>query len=282
MLTSAFAVSPAPSPKFDHPPVSEVAISVQFDPLTGLQPIHLGRWWKDERLAQYPYTEERAPLEPTAETFEVPQPAPAFNFRIAGVPPTPAVWFLTEDRTELLQIQRDRFTRNWSKRSSDEPYPSYDNLWPAFERDFLNFSRFLVEEGLGTPSPIQCELTYVNPIATGPNWKKHSDLARVLAPWSGRNTEGFLPAPEDVQIALRYVLPNPEGQPAGRLYVKVDPARAQDGAPIFLMTLSARGTPFGPGIEGVKAFLDAGHDWIVRGFSTLTTKPMHKEWGRTQ
>lgn len=270
-------------PKFDRPPVSEVAMSVQFDPLSALAPIHLGRWWRDERRVRYPITEERPPLEPTQEVFSSPQPVPAFNFRISGGPPTPAVWFLTEDRTELLQIQRDRFTRNWAKRSGDEKYPSYDELWSAFEHDFTEFIQFLEEENIGSPSLLQCELTYVNPIKAGLNWKKHSELGNVLALWSGQTTEGFLPEPEDIQVALRYTIPDPDGQPAGRLYVKVEPVPSPDSTPpTIVMTLSARGRPFGQGLQGAKAFLDCGHEWIVRGFTTLTTAPMHTEWGRNQ
>jgi uncharacterized protein (TIGR04255 family) len=254
-------------------------MSVQFDPMTSLSPIHLGRWWIDERRVRYPVTEERPPLEPTLEQFTAPQPVPAFNFRLMTGPVTPAVWFLKNDRTELLQIQRDRFTRNWAKKSDDEQYPSYDRLWPAFERDYSEFSEFLEAEGIGHPSLNQCELTYVNPISL-PSWQVNPDLTAVLAPWTGATTEGFLPEAEDVQVAIRYTIPDPQGQPAGRLYVKVDPAVLPDKTPALVMTLSARGRPLGPGLVGTKAFLDLGHEWIVRGFTSLTTETMHAEWGR--
>ena len=272
-----------PLPKFGKPPVSEVVMSVQFDPLSGLAPIHLGRWWKDERRERYPITEERPPLEPTREEFgPSPISEPRFNLRLLGVPPTPAVWFLTQGRTELLQIQRDRFTRNWTKGASDQPYPSYDNLWPAFEDDFNQFCQFLSDEGIGDPAPIQCELTYVNPIAPETEWERHGQLDRILLPWSGQYSEGFLSEPEDVQVAIRYKIPGPDGEPAGRLYVTVQPVWSEGPEPKVLMTLSARGRPFGPGIRGAMAFLDRGHEWIVRAFTTLTTPAMHARWERYQ
>ena len=43
--------------------------------------------------------------------------------------------------------------------------------------------------------------------------------------------------------------------------------------------LFARGAPIGDGLEGALAFLDLGHDWLVRAFKSLTTLEMHKEWG---
>jgi uncharacterized protein (TIGR04255 family) len=257
-------------------------MSVQFDPLSTLAPVHLGRWWTGARRAHYPVTEERPSLEPTREDFEAPSSAgPSFNLRVMGAPPTPSVWFLTEDRSELLQVQRDRFTRNWSKQSAKDPYPSFDALWPAFADDFGQFRDFLVGESIGDPSIIQCELTYVNPIDPG-GWERHGQLHRVVAPWSGSYSEGFLPEPEDGQIVLRYRIPGPEGSPVGRLHVTVQPSWVEGPKPRLLMTLTARGRPLGAGLSGAKAFLDLGHEWIVRAFTTLTEPPMHEQWERYQ
>lgn len=271
-------------PKYHHPPVAEVVMSVQFDPLTALAPVHLGRWWTDERRARYPVMEERPPLEQTREEFAVPNTTGlVFNFKLLGSPPTPAIWFLTRDRTELLQVQRDRFSRNWTRQSSEADYPSYDALWPAFEEEFVAFTEFLAGEGIGEPIVEQCELTYVNPIGPGPEWDRHGQLSKLLVPWSEDQTEpAFLPEPEDVQATIRYRIPGPDGEPAGRLYVTAQPVWSAGPEPRILLTLSARGRPFGPGIEGVQAFLETGHEWIVRGFSALTTTPMQNRWERYQ
>jgi len=255
-------------------------MSVQFDPISILTPVHLGRWWTGEIRESYPVTEERPPLEPTLEQFDAPQPTPAFNFRMTGVLPSPSVWFVADGRNELLQVQRDRFTRNWAKQSGDESYPSFDALWPKFASDFTSLSSFLEIEKFGTPSVTQCELTYVNPIKAGAGWSNHGELDKVLAPWSGQQSEPFLPYPDDAQVAMRYTIPDDDGIPVGRLYVKVDSVISPEQEPVILMTLSARGRPLGPGLEGAKGFLDLAHEWIVRGFTSLTTEPMHQIWGR--
>jgi hypothetical protein len=49
---------------------------------------------------------------------------------------------------------------------------------------------------------------------------------------------------------------------------------------MFLLTLTARGRPGSDGIPGVLQFLDVGREWIVRGFTSITTATMHKIWGR--
>ena len=266
-------------PAFDQPPVSEVVMSVQFDPLSDLNPLHMGRWWTDERRGRYPRTEEKAPLEPTREEFKAPSQR-ALNVKVMGVPPSPSIWFLTEDRSELLQIQRDRFTRNWAKVGSDGSYPRFKSLFPSFESDFTDFAHFLDAEGLGTPVIRQCELTYVNGIPVDSNWSRHGQLKELVAPWSGELTDGFLGEPEDVQVNLRYVIPSGEDEPIGRMYVAVQPAWTPDHQPIVLMTLTARGAPGSADFEGVRGFMTLAHEWIVRGFATLTTSKMHETWER--
>ena len=50
--------------------------------------------------------------------------------------------------------------------------------------------------------------------------------------------------------------------------------------PVWLMNLSARGIPLGPGVGGAFDFFDLAREWIVRGFADLTTRAMHRSWKR--
>lgn len=257
-------------------------MSIQFDPLSGLTPVHLGRWWTDPRKVTYPTCEEHPPIDPTMEEFDSPG-RPQFSLTVSAAPPTPAVWFLTAGRKELLQVQRDRFTRNWTKQGPKDSYPSYRTLLPLFRKDFQEFCDFLRTNDLGEPSVTQCELTYVNPIYSGEVWERLGQLDRVLAPWSGRYTEGFLPEPEDLQIAMRFRIPDSDGTPLGRLAVTLQPGNdTASGRPLYLLSIVARGRPLSAGLDGAMSFLDVAHEWIVQGFTTLTTKRMHSEWERIQ
>jgi hypothetical protein len=70
-------------------------------------------------------------------------------------------------------------------------------------------------------------------------------------------------------------------EPVGRLHIAAEPAfRRSDSSPIVVLTLTARGRPLGVGLDGVLAFLDLGHEWIVRAFDSVTTSKMHRIWGR--
>ncbi len=269
-------------PKYNRPPVTEVVMSVQFDPITALTPVHLGAWWTPQRRKTYPTCEERPPIEPMIETFGVPR-GPTFQLRLGNGLPAPAMWFFSHDRTELLQIQRDRFTRNWIRSGVEAPYPSYGRLLPAFKRDLEEFTQFLAEADLGSANLTQVELTYINPVAPdGDVWSDHGELGAILTPWTNNLTEGFLPTPEDVQIAARYRMVGADGDPVGRLIVTVQPVFDQSSHPRYLVTVMARGVPEANSVKGAVAFLDRAHEWIVRGFTTITTEAMHRLWGRTQ
>ena len=81
---------------------------------------------------------------------------------------------------------------------------------------------------------------------------------------------------------MRYVLRNESNSPVGRLFVSAEPAMRMDGQPVIQLTLTAKGQPPTPDLDGVRTFLSQGREQIVRGFTELTSKKMHDTWGRTR
>jgi hypothetical protein len=131
---------------------------------------------------------------------------------------------------------------------------------------------------LGSPDPNQCEVTYVNPILSGKGWRHHGEIGRVLR--IGPLSEE-LPEFEQLRLAERHIMRNPDGEFVGRLHIELQPGkRVPDGTPAILLTLTARGAPMGDGLEGIMDFFDAGRREIVRGFAAITTSQMHKIWER--
>jgi uncharacterized protein (TIGR04255 family) len=266
-------------PDFAAPPVTEVALSVQFDPLTVLRTPHLGLLWQDFR-DRFPKTEEHSPLPPVIEKFGLIGLAP-IGVRFEATPPVPRCWFLNEAGTKLIQVQQDRFVHNWRKIGQGDEYPRYEQIRQTFETELGIFCQFLAREQLGELAPNQCEVTYVNQILSGRGWEKHGQLGEVVTMWTSHHSDEFLSEPEDVHLAVRYVIPDSTGNPLGRLLVNVEPAyRVSDGTPIFVLQLTARGKPDGEGVEGVLKFFDRGREWIVRGFASMTSPLIHKIWER--
>jgi hypothetical protein len=92
-----------------------------------------------------------------------------------------------------------------------------------------------------------------------------------------------LPDFDEASIAAHYLLRDEDDQPMGRLHVSIDPQRfVKDNAPLYAMTLVARGTPKSPDLGAAVALLDKGHKAIVNGFTTITTEEMQTVWERTQ
>lgn len=265
-------------PDFENPPLTEVAISVQFNSLTQLQAPQIGLLWSKYR-DRFPNTEQHKPLDPLIESFE--QPAqPKIHFEISTVPPVPRCWFLNERGSELIQIQLNRFTRNWRKVETSDEYPRYHHVREQFAIDLANFCNFLESEGIGEFQPTQCEVSYINNIEQSDDWNNHSQLDKVLAMWNPGKVGNLLSNLESGRVATQHVVRSSDGDPIARLHISTQPAySAADNQPIFVMNITARGAPFEQSIQGVLAFIDKGRELIVRGFKSVTTPEMHKVWG---
>ncbi len=263
---------------FDRPPVTEVAFAVQWaEPVTD-ETLTLGRFWPKIQ-ARYPHLEPQAPLPPMAEQFGASAPV-AISFEIFDRPPSGRYWLLNEDRTELVQVQPDRFAYNWRKEPPDATtaaeYPRYEHLRERFFELYVEFVRTCHEYGRDTV-PTWCELTYVNPIEveSDDGWP---DLSTVLARLRPVELQG-LGRPEDTTLNERYLLTRGE-KPYGRFYATAAPARrVKDNAPLVMLTLVARGMAASPDTAGVIQLLDEGRDLIVNGFRDMTTDEMHERWG---
>lgn len=266
-------------PKFDKAPVTEVALSLQFDPLPRLQIHHFGLLWKLYE-ARYPKVESHPPIDRTIEVFQrEPVFQPAVTFELVNPFMTPRVWFLSETGSELLQIQRDRFIVNWRKAKPEHVYPHYEHIRAMMVREFETFSAFVRDAKLGEIVGNQCEVTYINQIETCWHWDHHAQVGRVLNVMTPEFKEESLPTPELFRFSAQYLMGTADA-PTGRLHLDFQPAfRASDRKPIYAMNLTARGKPMGSGFQGALDFFDVGRSNIVRGFRDLTTPEMHKEWG---
>ncbi len=264
-------------PEFNHPPVYETVLGLHFSPLKVFSIPHFGLYWAKIR-DEYPQQELRPPLSPAIEQFESnlwKETRPKVEFL-----PMSEVrcWFVRTDGTRLLQVQRDNFLQNWRKIQDSDVYPHYANLKPQFFKEWQTFCNFLEEEKIEIPVVDQCEVTYINHIDMGQGWKSYNELSKVLACWSGQCSGDFLPDPESININSRYLLPDK----IGRLHISLQPAiRRRDAKEILRLSLTVRGKPESSNWDHISKWLDLGHEWIVRGFTDITTKQMHDLWGRT-
>jgi uncharacterized protein (TIGR04255 family) len=262
-------------PDYDNPPVIETAIGVEFAPLEKWEIPHFGLFW--ERIqADYPHFEVNPPLVTEVERPQFQSQIP--RLEVLGKPLI-RCWFLNERKTELIQVQNDRLIHNWRKVPGTEPYPHYENIRPALERDWQRFCEFLESQRLGEPDVRQCEVSYVNHIDRGEGWQTFADLPTVFPSWVGVTSEDFLPAPESVLFNVSYLMPEKQG----RLRISVVHAfRPSDGTETLQLTVTARGKPVSSAFSDVLAWLDLGRYWVVRGFTDFTSATMHQLWRRRE
>ncbi|MBB4257302.1 uncharacterized protein (TIGR04255 family) [Bradyrhizobium sp. CIR3A] len=225
--------------------------------------------------------EEQAPLPPVFETFGS-NPQFGVSLQLMAGPETPRVFFINEARTELLQIQKDRFLHNWRKVGAADRYPRFERMLETFRAGFATFSSAISSEGLGPIIPNQCEVSYINqmPVPVGGSLSDLTD--DLFGQHTGSLALDDLGKPEDLRFLLRYVMRDGEGKPIGRLVASAEPGRRQDGQLIVQLTLTARGRPATPDEKGVVDFLNRGRASVVKGFAHLTGPKMHKLWERTQ
>jgi uncharacterized protein (TIGR04255 family) len=275
-----------PRPEYDSPPVIEVVLSVQFEPLRDLKGVQLGLLWSKFR-EEFPRIEEHPPIAPMFESFEIPpREKLGLHLEMSEIPLFPRMWFLNASGTELIQVQQDRFVHNWRKTAEGQTYPRFEYIRERFKSELDVFTSFLDAEHVKGFTINQVEVTYINHIVAGEGWRNHSELHKIISPLSASYSDGFLNSIEDGNMAIRYRISDENtgaGTSLGRLYVEVQSAyRKNDQMPLFVLNLTARGKPIGDGVDGAFAFLNIGREWIVRGFTSVTTNEMHRVWRRTR
>jgi uncharacterized protein (TIGR04255 family) len=250
--------------RYDRPPVLEVSCGIAFRLQRPLKSAHIGLYWS-KVAEEFPRCEDAAPVQMVLEGTGVDS---AVQYEFLNMPELRRAWLINVAGTHLIQLQEDRFIFNW-KRSGDSDYPSFDHVGAEFWRHWDQYREFLVDQKLGEPVPVQCELTYANFVAGEATFLK--DLRRE------ESAERFLPSPEAVNSRSQFLLPDG----AGRLHVQVVTGALFPTGPGHRFDLTARGLPKDISRAGCEEWFRLAHDWVTHGFTDLTTTEAHKMWGRT-
>ena len=268
--------APSPLPDFEHPPVSEVVLSVGFLDLPQFHVGLIGRYWamvSDD----FPTVEQQPryemPIEPLVESPVAEPPA----VQLLEAPPIPRVWLRNTNGDQLIQLQSDWFAFNWRNAGGTAEYPRYPAVEEQFFTHLRKLVRFFEEHRVGDVGITQCEVTYINHIEPPPEsgGGLHEILSLAARPGM------FLPQPSHERFLAVYPLSTSSGDRCGRLHVTAQPGyRRPDNSPILALNLTARGFPLGGGEDGIMDFMRLGREWVVRGFAYVTTERMHEVWGR--
>jgi uncharacterized protein (TIGR04255 family) len=255
-------------PSYKNPPVYEVVCGLRFQTPDEFRIPQIGLLWNRFR-SEYPRTQHAPPL--TSGPAGVPLLDSATGL------PLPRVWFVNESDDQVIQVQPDRFYFNWRRRR--EKYPRYIHVIANFEKVMQEVKTFFGELRLGEFKPNECDLTYINHIPKGKGWETLADLQKVLRDflWTPQR-ERFLPEPNKISWQTEFPLPKDKGF---LTIILKQATRTEDKNSLFILELVARGIGVSTDDKGIREWFDLAHEWIVRGFTDLTTDEIQKDiWER--
>ena len=251
-------------PDYKKPPVVEVVCGIAFEAIERFRAHHLGLFWQNVR-DEFPACEHAVRLEFDQGSLDLAKYLPR-------------VWFVSEKKDMLIQLQDDRFLFNWRRMQQEEVYPRYNTIIEAFKTNLEIFQTFLEEQELGSINPKKCELTYVNHIPKGEGWASLNDINAVFRDFAWDSNERFLPPP----LSLGGQVVFPLRKDKGRLHITLQHgARKPDRCPLLILQISARGLGADKSMDKVWEWFEIAHEWIVCGFADLTGTTIQKEvWQR--
>lgn len=270
--------SPKQTPKYDNPPVVETVIGVQFPELPRFGACHFGLFWKtlDERFSR---VEDKPRAGKIAEEFPHKTVIPQGLFVQQSTLPD-RVWYVSEDDSDLIQVQPNRFIYNWRRRpKNEERYTSFEDNSKKFSQEFEAFRGFCREQDLEDPIPEYCEVTYVNHLEPKAGETVSDLFGKVFAGLNWRLSDGWLPQPEAATFNRTFVIDDNRG----RLYAEASLARVgKEQAELILFKLTAYVKHDPEVTNNLADSLQLAHNWVVNGFASLTDSAIQKDrWERT-
>lgn len=161
---------------FDRPPVDEVVLSVLFEPLYRLLAPHLGDIWKEYKRDGFVDIGEHPPVIPAVEKFPNPTKRPELRINVTDLP---RLWFIHEDDSQIIQVQRDRFTFNWRRTTPEQQYPGFSVILNCFQVFYNRFCQIISRLEAGTVTPSQFELTYIDQLFQGTDWDTLDSIGKI-------------------------------------------------------------------------------------------------------
>ena len=284
MLDLSKIKRPSNLPQWAKPPLDEVAISVQFNDIAGLKTIHYGLLAERLKPLGLTQSEDKAPINAAFEVFGKRVAPVQFQFQAVDAP-LARVWYLSDDRHRLVQVQPDRFVYNWRKVAGAGDYPRFDTVLAEFLERCQIFEAFISDQGLPSLALNQCELSYFNVIEVAEGETYHDAFARIFRFWSSQPNAAALNGGSNLEkdsgnINLSHILRGPDASPLARIHTNIVAAERRNQR-VVRLALIFRG-PWTQTVDmPLLEFFALGREAIARLFDSMITDQMHAIWGRT-
>lgn len=267
-----------PLPSYQNPPLIETVMGVFFRPLAQLDAVQIGQFWIQHLRDSFPQYELREPAEEFLEELADHGIGKRRVWKLLDRPDTPRLWAKNPDQDHIVQVQQNALMTNWLRKPGGASYLPYSSRRDAFAQLAEQLKAF-VHAVSGEPafSMTSCFVTYINHIVAEGRTSLDSLASSTIQSWSGNTVDSWLPPPDRLQYQVSYPIPDAKG----RLSVSISPVITPSGSnQVLQMELTARVSCADLNLQNIYANLDLAHEWVVRGFSSLTTTSMHERWGR--
>jgi len=245
--------------RFSNPPLNEVVLGVFFN-APEFSSVHYGLYWK-EILERFP----KLPVDRPVSGGEV------LGLSFSPLPPLRRVWFESEDKKELVQLQSDRFYYNWRKQDGED-YPQFNRIYPRFQHEWSAFQDWWVKDSKEL-LPIQYEITYINQIDKAFGWSGPADHQKIFT-FAGEAWGDFLKPPESHIFAMQFLLPDN----LGSLSVNGNQGISSlNNEPVMVLELTVRSLD--ATTISLDNWFDLAHTCIIDSFLSLTKKTIQTQWG---
>ncbi len=268
------SLRPSHLPDFGNPPLNEVVLGVQFAPARGYTQLSAGAVWALYK-SDFPLTQEMPPIAPAFETYGLHAVNPILDFGMVAGAQHDRFWFLSPDKSELIQFQNDRLLHNWRKVGDGaNAYPRFESMIDKFESELKRLEIFF---GGLSPQAISCnqvEISYINHIEAG-----HVGTPTEISKWL-RVLDFGSEEPDDVSMSFRRTIVGDDGSPLGRLHCQLGTAADIQAKRKYVLIFTMRGAPREPNIPSALDFLKKGREFIITEFTARTTDSAHLAWER--
>jgi uncharacterized protein (TIGR04255 family) len=247
----------------NNPPVSEVAITVQFESLGELTVLDYASFY-DLLKDRFPVLQQVVPGPPMGLDEQV-----LPKFEIMGKPEMPRIWCVSSDSRQLVQFQHDRLSFNWRRMSpvaEPENYPGYLSLMQDFVQLFEQTKQWVSERFTVDIKPIVGELMYNDLVSMAKPDGTKRRLSEVFAFYKAgppdRPLAGFT-------ASWREKL---KGPPDGRVQFQCFLAVLPDNTPAATMNFAAR-TNLAGAVGGPVDWFEESHAMISEMFGRIVITP---------
>lgn len=254
--------------EFENPPVAEVVCGIAFDQAPDFHSSHMGLFWVHIR-DEFPITEVRTPILPPDGLKAV---------ELVKFPEMIRHFYRSEDRSELVQLQQDRFLYNWLKTSKDAKYPRYKKIIRRFNQLRRKFNEFYQDLNMPPVMVKELRLEYVNHVPRGDGWETPGDINNIFPNhrFRKRGTK-YLRPPTNWNFVSVHPVKDPNSRMNIALRNATRPKEGGEQEQVFLAQLSVIGKTENPSEREIQTWFNMAREAIDLTFVDITAPDVQKQ-----